>query len=297
MAKDTGTTVGTYPSDGPVVEMRGLQMAIPNTVKNKRAWMESQWREEKARLTADKEKQAREQQVLDDRIATQKQRESIDGQLNPIREQLVGLQEQLIGIEARLAKPDAAQVVEINANTTANMARTMDATEKTRELLEQVEALQTTVGGLRDEVEVLQAQTLQVNKNRLEFANESVAAQGEMIRQRDEQIRAEQEHAVALGTEINNNYQVVMAAKDVQKSTVEAARAEVNQVVTEMTDDFVGMVNLMLTSLGLTQGTLEANLNMVDVQPTTGVKLTREQIGKFAEVYRKASRAMEEVQS
>ena len=102
---------------------------------------------------------------------------------------------------------------------------------------------------------------------------------------------------MALGNEISRNYQVVLAAADVQKSTVEAARAEVNEVITEMTDDFVEMINLMLTSLGLTQGVLEQNLNTVDLQPTNGVRLTRTQIGQFAEVYRKASRALDEVQS
>lgn len=295
--QEVRTTVGTYPSDGPIVEMRGVQMAIPNSVRDKRGWMESQWREEQARVAAEAERKARESKVLADRIAKQKEAESIEGQLIPLRSQVMAVQERLTGIESQLQQPDAAQVVEINANTTANMARTMDAAEKTRELLDQVEALQVTVGGLADQVATLQAQTLQVNQNRLDFINEGTAAMGEQIRQRDERIRAEQEHATELSNEISRNYQVVLAASDVQQATVEAARAEVNEVTTQLTDDFVEMINLMMTSLGLTQGVLQQNLNTVDIQPTNGVRLTRTQIAQFAEVYRKATKALNEAEA
>ena len=292
-SKEIATTVGTYPNDGPVVEMRGLKMAIPVTVKNKAAWMESKFREEQARLVAEEERKAREQQVLADRIAKQKDEATVEAQLSPLRDQVVGLQEQLAEVSSLLVQPDAATLVEISNSTTANMARTLDAAEKTRELIDQVEALQATVGGLATEVETLQAQTLQVNKNRLDFINEGTTAMGEQIRLRDERILKEQEHAVALSSEINANHQVVMAAKDVQKSTVEAARAQVSEVITSMTDDFVEMINLTITSLGLSQGDLVQNLNSVDFSGgRSGVRLTRQQIAQFADVYRKATAAI-----
>ena len=292
-SKEIATTVGTYPNDGPVVEMRGLKMAIPTTVKNKAAWMESKFREEKARLVAEEERKAREQQVLADRIAKQKDEATVEAQLSPLRDQVVGLQQQLAEVSSLLVQPDAATVVEINANTTANMARTMDAAEKTRELIDQVEALQETVGGLATEVETLQAQTLQVNKNRLDFINEGTAAMGQQIQQRDEMLEKERLHSRQLQEDINSNYQVVLAAKDVQKSTVEAARSQVAQEITVMSDDFVAMINLTLTSLGLSQRDLQTNLNMVDIDGgRSGVRLTRQQIAQFADVYRKATAAI-----
>ena len=158
--KEITTTPGTYPKDGPIEEMRGITMQIPTTVANKREWMESRWREEVARVAAESEKRERNQAVLKQRIEDQQKAESLESHLAPFRDELSEIQQRLTILGGQLAEPDAAKVVEVNANTTANMARTMDASEKTTKLLNQVESLQATVGGLAEQVQTLQAQTL-----------------------------------------------------------------------------------------------------------------------------------------
>lgn len=73
MAQPTTMITVTYPQDGPVVELRGQSFTIPISIVNKRDFIESAWREEVARTAADMEAAQRDQQVLSDRIARQRE--------------------------------------------------------------------------------------------------------------------------------------------------------------------------------------------------------------------------------
>ena len=287
------TMVGFYPADGPIEEMRGMRMEIPTSVTNKREWMESKWREEVAQLAAQEEKKAREAKVLQDRIQQQQKASSVSAQLEPLRDELEEVQQRVAAIGGLLEEPDTKQFVEINASTTDNMARTMEMSGVVNGLLTQVEGLSDSVRTIYDRALELQDQTLQVNKNRLEMSNQAMEGMSAQISQRDEMLETERLHSRQLMEDINANYQVVMAAKDVKASTVEAARTAVNAEINELSEDFVEMINLVLMSLGLSQRDLQTNLNQVDVSNgRDGVRLTRRQISQFADVYRKATAAI-----
>ena len=240
-----------------------------------------------------KEKKAREQQVLADRIAKQKDEAVVEAQLSPIRNQVVGLQEQLAEMSALLASPDAAAVVEINANTTANMARTMDAAEKTRELIDQAEGLQATVGLLATEVETLQQQVIALLRNQQQMINGSFETySAELQRLRDETNSA----TVAVGalnTSAQDNREVIEQAANIREESINIAGQEATKAVGEMRDEFLDLMTLSLRALGLSEIDLIQTANAIAVEPSNTATIRRASVERFIEISRKTNAAIE----
>ena len=121
------------------------------------------------------------------------------------------------------------------------------------------------------------------------MSNEAIASMSQQIRQRDERITKEEAHSRELSEQIGQNWMVVDKATDLVDQSIEVGKQAAKEEIQTLSDDFVEMINLVLTSLGLSQERLQQNLNMVDIgNGKQGVDLTRSQIAQFAEIYRKA---------
>lgn len=282
-----------YPDDGPVEELRGGYFDVPKTVADKRGWLESQWREELARTVAAEERTAREEKVLADRIEQQRRLgEQLPSRVDQLEQENATLRSEIDELKATLAGLDEARLLEVNQRTADLMARSYDMGEKVMAQTEQTRQLQDTNAEAINRWSELRQQTLAVETNRLDFWNKAQQAAGEQIQQREEQIRLEQEHSRGLSEQIGQNWEIVDAARKLNATSVkkqnEAFKAAVTKTQNQLTEEFVEMLNLGLTALGLTEADLNMAAQQVEMDPRRAVQLDITKIRYFAEVMRKS---------
>ena len=303
MAKPTKMITVTYPQDGPVEELRGESFTIPNSIVNKRDYIESAWREESARKAAEMEAEQRDQQVLADRVKQQKANDQ--QRLADLETTVVMLLDENKALKAQIdgmAPPaDMEKLSEINAQTTLAMGRTYDAGLEVARQQERTEELLATDSEHRNQWADLKEQTLAVSRNQLTFWNEAQAAAGQQIQLRDEQIAKEQEHSKGLSEQIGQNWQLVEAASKLNEASIEQQEQRLQRAIDEtretLTDEFVAMMNLALGALGIDQAVLDMHANQIDMQPTQALRLTRRQISQYSEIYRKSQKAVADAEA
>ena len=248
-----------YPDEGAIEEMRGRWYDVPATVADKRGWLESQYREEMARALADQEKAEREQQVLNDRIAQQQRLgEQLPSRVDALELENAELRAELQQVQAQLAHLDETKLLEINQNTAELMGRSYDMGQQVMAQTETTRQLQQSNAESLERWAELKQQTLDVSRNQLDFWNQAQAAAGQQIQQREDQIALEQEHSRKLTEQIGENWELVDAARKLNATSVkkqnEAFKAAVTKTQNQLTEEFVEMLNLGLTALGLTEG-------------------------------------------
>ena len=286
-----------YPRDGEIEELRGRQFTVPQSVADKRSFIESAYREELARQVAAEERNAREQKVLTDRIEQQRQLgEKLPSRVDALEAENAALREEIDDLKEALAGLDEARLLEVNQRTAELMARSYDMGEKVLSQTEATKQLQDTNTEAIERWSELRQQTLAVESNRLEFWNLAQKSAGEQIQLRDDQIRQEQEHSRALSEQINENWELVDAARKLDEASVEkqqqAFNAAVDETRKQLTDDFVNLLNLGLTALGLTEGDLNMASQNVEMNPRQAVQLDLRKIRHFSEVMRKSRDAL-----
>lgn len=294
-SKEIKTTRVRYPEDGPMEELRGVYADVPSSVTDKAAWLESQYREEMAKALAKKEREARDERVLADRIEQQRRLgEQLPDRVAALEAELAGLKQ----LQSEIPSTTDLQNIQtgIIASHTSLLNGEQFLAASSRELeknasTQHEQAL--AVGETFERAKELQAQTLEVNRNRLELSNQAQEASAKLIRERDERIAKEQEHSRELSNQIAENHQIVHAARQLDQASVEKQKQLFNQAVeqvkAELTDEFVEMMNLLITSLGLTEDTLNLTANSVDMGSKSAVRLSHRQIQFFADVMRKSA--------
>ena len=270
--EDTQMMRVRYPDDGEVEELRGGYFNVPKTVTDKRGWLESQYREEMARALAAEERTAREEKVLADRIEQQRQLgEQLPGRVEALEEENAALQQEVAQLKAQMVQLDETKLLEINQNTAELMGRSYDMGQAVMAQTETTRQLQESNAEAMERWAELKQQTLDVSRNQLTFWNEAQAAAGQQIQQREDQIRLEQEHSRVLTEQIGENWQLVDAARKLNATSVkkqnEAFKAAVTKTQNKLTEEFVEMLNLGLTALGLTEADLNMAAQNIEMNP------------------------------
>ena len=258
-----------YPDEGSIEEMRGRWYDVPATVADKRGWLESQYREEMARALADQEKAEREQQVLNDYIAQQQRLgEQLPSRVDALELENAELRAELQQVQTQLAHLDETKLLEINQNAEL-MGRSYDMGQQVMAQTETTRQLQQSNAESLERWAELKQQTLDVSRNQLDFWNQAQAAAGQ-IQQREDQIALEQERR-KLTEQIGENWELVDAARKLNATSVkkqnEAFKAAVTKTQNQLTEEFVEMLNLGLTALGLTEADLNMAAQNIEMNP------------------------------
>ena len=279
-----------YPEDGPFEPLRGKWFNVPVSVKDKAGWLESQYREEEARAVASREKAEREQKVLSDRIDHQREAEArLPARVDELEAENAELRRKVERLEDQAATPDAQEQLKVNQQTSQLMGTTYEMGQTVLNQTEATRQLQETNGEAIQQWSEMRQQTLAVEGNRLEFWNQSQQAASERIRQEEaERVKwnAEAEKWKAL---YENGGATIAAANKITASSVERQEQLLQEKADQLQADFVEMMNLLITSLGLTEDTLNLTANSIDLNQKQAVRLSYRQIQQFAEVMRKSA--------
>ena len=290
-APEVQTSRVRYPVDGAVEALRGNYFQVPVSVQDKAGWLESQYREEEARQLANREREEREQKVLSDRIDQQREVEAqLPGRVDELEAENAELRRKVERLEAHAATPDAQEQLKINQQTSQLMGTTFEMGQTLLSQAEETKALQLSNAEGIQQWSELKQQTLDVQSNRLDYWNQTQQAASERIRQEEAaraQWNAEAEKWKAL---YKDGADVIAAAKKVTAASVERQEQLLQEKLQEKADqleaDFIQMVNVVINSLGLTEGELNLTANNIDAGVREPVQLSRKQISYFVNVMR-----------
>ena len=279
-----------YPDDGPMEELRGGFFEVPSSVTDKAGWLESQYREEMAKAVAQREKDTREQKVLSDRIDKQREVDSqLPSRVDDLEAENHQLRLQVERLQEQLATPDAQEQLKVNQQTSQLMSTTyemgqtvLNQTEATRQLQE------TNAEGIQQWNDLRQ-QTLDVESNRLDFWNKAQQSASERIQQEEAERVKWNAEAMKWKALYENGGETIAAANKITAASVERQEQLLQEKADKLEDDFVQVVNFIITSLGLTESTLNLTANSIDLNQKQAVRLSYRQIQAFAEVMRKSA--------
>ena len=280
----------TYPRDGEIEELRGTQHSVPSDVADKRGYIESIYHENVAAKLAELEREAREKQLLQDRIAVQKEQANKDSRISKVEGRLEQLEEVI-------ATPDVAMLVQASSDAVKAVAAVHQVGEQLRQQAESLELNKEQADALIATVNELQARVNDFNEqvgNRIasyqELLNMAQQNAGEQIREYEARyVEAEERATIAL-SQINSNAQTVRDAVEIVEQTKEQAvaiaRQEVEKQTEAMTDEFLAFISLAMQTLGITEQDLDSAANAADIEPTKMLKLTRTKLAGLANIWR-----------
>ena len=280
---------------GSIPEIQGQKFDVPDSVPqtSRAKWIESTWREEQARATAEAEREAREQRLLQERIESTRQQNAIDSLASEIGELNGKLQE----LDQRIvAEPDTSAQLQFNAAAA-------DIYNRSLGLADEVAAMQATVTDLLTRAtamaeaaaigEELQQQALNLLRNQQLMMNGSFETYAsELQRLRDETNSAIVEVG-ELNTAAEDNREVIEQAANIREEAVNIARQEANSAVSEMRDEFLDLMALSLRALGLTEMDLITTANAIEVEPNNSATIRRSSVERFIEVSRSVNASIE----
>lgn len=266
MARNAPTVRVTY--RGPVSELQGTQWEIPAAIvkdANPASYIESMWRENRAKAVATAEQHKRDQEVLQARIDAQR---VADGKALEIASEAAAeasaLRAELAEVRALLSEPDIARQVEISNGTTLAMGRTFD--------------LQVTVAALSERVEILAAQTQEMAdacavqadantallKSQQELVAGSFGTFAEALQVFQEQLTAQEQTIINLTSKIADNWETVSAAANINQTAIAQARQAATDLVTDQLDQFRVFLSVALQALGVSESDFSAALTRMD---------------------------------
>ena len=276
-----------YPEDGQMEELRGGYFDVPSSVTDKAGWLESQYREEMAKAVAQKEKEAREQKVLSDRIEKQREVDSrLPSRVDDLEAENQQLRLKVERLEDQIATPDAQEQLKVNQQTSQLMGTTYEMGQTVLNQTEQTRQLQETNAEGIQQWNDLRQQTLDVESNRLDFWNKAQQSASERIQQEEAERVKWNAEAMKWKALYENGAKTIAAANKITAASVERQEQLLQAKADQLEADFVEMVNFIITSLGLTEDTLNLTANSVDMGTKNAVRLSYRQIQFFAEVMR-----------
>lgn len=250
-----------YPKEGAIEVLRGVKFDVPVSVVNKRAWIESRWREEQAKLEAETERDLRNQQVLNDRSAEVRKQEAealllareVDGELSTLKRELADIQ-------STVAAPDQQKITEASQTAAALMGRVVDCSRDVNALADKVEALHVQAVELADQAQKDRELTLKLLQNQQELINGGNKHHGELINSYATRYVEAEERGIRLSEEIGKNWEIVQNAVNIDERAIQTAQAACRELVDKQLEEFRLFLSLMLMSVGVTERDIEEQL-------------------------------------
>ena len=114
--------------------------------------------------------------------------------------------------------------------------------------------------------------------NRLDFWNKAQQSASERIQQEEAERVKWNAEAMKWKALYENGAKTIAAANKITAASVERQEQLLQAKADQLEADFVEMVNFMITSLGLTEDTLNLTANSVDMGTKNAVRLSYRQI-------------------
>ena len=276
---------------GPA-ELMGTRWEVPADVKDPAAYIRSQHREQQARITADQEREAREKQVLKDRVEAARTSETVAN----LQADLQATREALTALEQRFGEaPDVQQMTAWNAASAAIYDRSML-------LAEDVQEMQTVVGNLLDRASELadaaasghqmQETALQVLQNHQEIINGQMESSTVLINSLQNQLSEAESEVMALRARAADSRETIEYASAIANNSEAIARQVAEEEMKEVQESFAGLVSLMFSALGIDENHLVQTTNEIDLVPGKALALTYPQLREYAAAHQRALQTM-----
>lgn len=254
-----------YSAAGPIEELRGTAWEVPVTVANKAAWIESQYREQRARAAAAAEQELRQQQVLSDRISQQRSGEVQALQMAEANAaEAASLRAQVMELQQQLAMPDASRFAEIANGTTQAMARTFDLQQQVTALSAAVEDLALRTQEMAEGCAVQADANTALLKGQQELLNGSFGSYAAALQRGEDRLNDQQVQISELATKVADNWEAVDRAARINETATAQARQAAVELVTDQLDQFRVFLSVALQALGVTESDFSSALNRMD---------------------------------
>ena len=255
-----------YPRDGLLgAEIGGRQFEVPDAIRDKAEWIESHWREARAKEVAAKEREQRDAKVLADRQAAIKQQEAealllareVDGELSVVKRELADVQ-------SAVAAPDQQKIVEASQAAAALMGRVVDSSRDLNALADKVQALHEQTAQMLELATAERQTTLDLIKNQQELINGGNEYHARLINEYAARYQEAAQEAIDLSGQINANWEVVQNATRINETAITQATAASKELLMEQHEEFLASLNVALGAMGVTQEDLDRELMRLD---------------------------------
>ena len=272
---------------GEVTELQGKQFDVPAGVpiSQAAAWIESQQREQLAReaaaaakAEADREAQVREAELLAARIEAAKSGEEF-------RSDLSNLQAQITEVREQLEAPDVEGVLAMHASTMTAFATAREVLQSVDEAIVKAETLQTTAAELLAEAEAARAASIQIAKNEQELINGAFSTYGLALEDLQQQVNDASTRVGELNAEATENRDLIRTASQITETAIDIAGQEAKKAVNEGMDEMLALLSLALEVMGIDETQLNLQLSSDELQPNSGVYLTREYLRRVKDIH------------
>lgn len=283
----------TYPREGEILELVGKQFDVPKAVGDKRAWIESRYREEQAReaaaeaeRVAQAEADARNQAVLAERMQQVQATDEIEA-----------LIEERIDERLEVIKDSdlAAAVGAAGALTTA-VTGLQDLMDKNAQLSVEVAELQAQVTQLLELVGVERQASVDLVVNNREMQNKAFGEFAGQLNAFREELNDNQTEYLAALKRIDDSWETIQKAERINEEALNMVRNSIAEETTKMWDQHYASVNLLLTAFGLDRSGALQSFNQLEVLGDRDAAiLTRREIQHYAAMFLAVSKGREDL--
>ena len=271
----------TYPKDGPVEELRGLECEVPADVIDKRGWIERKYQQE---LEAELSQQAaRDKQAAADAEA----KDSLSPEVAALKQQVGDLQEVIAGL-------NTSEAIQISTNASESVKTMLQVYNELKVLKDSVEADRQAAQELRDETAQIKEDTAaqieqqkKINRNFAAMMNENQRAANEQTKLAQELADQQLKRVTELRDHLDNGNGMIDDARRFREENgalfAEMAADTVNAQLTSNESDLVAFANLVLHAAGIDREKWNDTMAQLRTDPTSlRYNLTRDGIREAA---------------